>query len=1077
MLSAINLLLRQLETRRNPKGLALCVVYFLCFSNNLKATAQITPDATLPNNSVVIPNADIIRITEGTTVGDSLFHSFQEFSVLNGQTAFFDNGLNIENIFSRVTGGSVSNIEGMIRANGVANLFLINPNGIIFGENATLNIGGSFIGSTANSIQFSDGSFYSAVDPQAPPLLTINIPIGLQYGDDAGNILVQGIGNNTGFADPSANDFSLIKNFRPSGLQVEPGNTLALIGGNIALDGGNLTAAEGHIELGGVREGLVKLTNDNGIWTFDYQEVTGFQDIDLVNAASVEVSGNSSGTVNFQGQNISLADASAILANTSGNGNGGSISLNGVESVMITGVSQTQIPFVTYVSTDTTPGSTGVGADLSIDTNYLLVAGGARGSSAVFGSGEGGDLTVKAGRVELISGSPLAGPSGLFAPVAPGATGDGGTLSIEADILLVAGGAQAFTVSFSSGKGGDFNIEAPEIEIAGTSPGGSPSGLFTNSLGEGDGGNLTITTEQLSLTNGGGIGSNVFGNGTAGNIDIKADTIELAGLSDGGTSGQIDASVNEGATGFSGDITIETNSLKLSDGTQINSSVFGSGEGGNVTITAQEIDLTGFSTVDNAPSAIFASVFPGAVGSSGDVTIITDNLRLSQGAQIAVSTVGSGSAGNLRVTASDSVELTGNAIEETGGGSSGLFSSAVFGDGDGGNIALTTDKLTVKDGATISVSNFLTTNADVPPGRGEAGNIAINANSIELDGIDADTPASITAATFAGGGGNIMLNSNTITATNGSQITAETLGNGAGGSIQITTENFNLNNGAMVSSGTVAGGDAGTISITSNLLDISTQGKITTSSTGAGQAGNINIESDRIQSNQGLITAASEQTGGGDIKLTTDFIQLQNNSLVSTSVKDSTGGGGNIAIDSDVVLAANNSDIRANAVLGSGGNIKIDTEVIFTSPSSDIDASSEFGLDGVVEINNPDTEKQFGLTQLPDTITNPTQLITASCPVNRGNVMAVVGKGGYPDNPHQSLRGQSVWHDLRLVAVSEKVETNNSISSVGRNNKKTSIVEAKGWILNNQGNIELITYAPESIYKTFWQHSFKCGGF
>ncbi|MDJ0743583.1 MAG: filamentous hemagglutinin N-terminal domain-containing protein [Xenococcaceae cyanobacterium MO_167.B27] len=1077
MLSPINLLLRQLETRRNPKGLALCVIYFLCLANSLKATAQITPDATLPNNSVVIPNADIIQITEGTTVGNNLFHSFQEFSVLNGQTAFFDNGLTIENIFSRVTGGSVSNIEGIIRANGAANLFLINPNGIIFGENATLNIGGSFIGSTANSIQFSDGSFYSAVDPQAPPLLTINIPIGLQYGDDAGNILVQGIGNNTGFADPSANDFSLIKNFRPSGLQVESGNTIALVGGNIALDGGNLTAAEGHIELGGVREGLVKLANDNGIWTFDYQEVAGFQDIDLVNAASVEVSGNSSGTVNVRGQNIALADASAILANTSGDGTAGSITLKGAESVMITGVSQNEIPFVTYVSTDTTTGSTGAGADLTIDTSYLLVAGGAQVASAVFGSGEGGTLSVNAEQVELISGSPLAGPSGLFAPIVPGATGVGGDINIETDSLLVAGGAQAFTLSLSSGKAGDFNIKAQEIELNGTSPNGSPSALFSNTFADGDGGNLTIDTGDLAIANGADIGSTVSGLGTAGNINIKANTIELKGLASLEDPSQISASIdNNQATGVGGDINIETNSLTLTNGTKINSSVFGSGNGGNITIKAQEIDLTGFSTGENSPTAIFASVVPGATGNSGNLTITTDNLRVSEGAQIAVSTGGSGSAGNLMVTASDSIELMGNAIE-AGGGSSGLFSSAVFGDGDGGNIALTTDKLTVKDGATISGSNFLTTNADVPPGLGEAGNIEINANSIELDGIDADTPASITAATFAGSGGNIVLNSNTLTATNGSQITAETLGNGAGGSIQITTENFNLNTGAMVSSGTVAGGDGGTISVTSNLLDISTQGKITTNSTGTGQAGNINIESDRIQSNQGLITATSEQTGGGDINLTTDFIQLQNNSLVSTSVLDSTGGGGNIAIDSDVVLAANNSDIRANAVLGSGGNINIDTEVIFTSPSSDIDASSEFGLDGVVEINNPDTEKQFGLTQLPDTITNPTQLITASCPVNRENVMAIVGKGGYPDNPQQSLRGQSVWQDLRLVAISEEVETNNSISNVERNNKKTSIVEAKGWMLNDKGNIELISYAPESIYQTFWQHSFKCGGF
>ncbi len=1187
MLTAINLLLQQLPTRQNPIGLTLCIVYFLCLGNSLKATAQITPDATLPNNSVVIPNGDILQITEGTTVGNNLFHSFQEFSVLNGQTAFFDNGLTIENIFSRVTGGSVSDIEGMIRANGAANLFLINPNGIIFGENATLNIGGSFIGSTASSIQFSDGSFYSAVDPQAPPLLTINIPIGLQYGDDAGNIVVQGIGNNTGFANPGANDFSLIKNFRPSGLEVESGNTLALIGGNVALDGGNLTAAEGHIEVGGVRQGLVKLDSNNGIWTFDYQDVAGFQDIDLVNAASVEVSGNSSGTVNFQGQNISLADASAILANTSGDGRAGSITLNGVESVRITGVSQTQIPFVTYVSTDTTPGSTGAGADLSIDTNYLLVAGGAQVASAVFGSGEGGTLSVNAERVELISGSPLAGSSGLFAPIVPGATGDGGDINVETDSLLVAGGAQAFTLSVSSAQAGNFNIKAEDIELNGTSPNGTPSGLFSNTFVNGDGGNVTIETDSLALIDGANIGSTVSGTGTAGKIDIKANTIELINAAPLERPSSIAASVLGGATGVGGDITIDTNSLSLSDGTQINSLVLGNGDGGNVTIKAREINLNGYSAIAERPSGIFTVVNPGATGNSGNVTVTTDNLRVSEGAQIAVSTGGSGSAGNLTVTASDSVELTGNAIE-AGGGSSGLFSSAVFGDGNGGNVDLTTDKLTIKDGATISASNFLSGNANVPPGLGKAGNIEIKANTIEIDSSTTEPASSITAATFAGGGGNIVLNSKTLTAENGSQITAETLGEGAGGSIQIATETLSLNSGAIISSSTIAEGDAGTISVTSNLLDITsqgtittsstgagqagninldsdriqtnqgfitatseqtggggnivlnsktltaengsqitaetlgegaggliqiatetlnlnsgavvsssttgagdggtisvtsnllditTQGTITTSSTGAGQAGNINLDSDRIQTNQGFITATSEQTGGGDIKITTDFIQLQNNSLISTSVLDSNGGGGNITIDSNIVLATDNSDIRANAVFGPGGNISINTEVIFTFFSSDIDASSEFGLDGVVEINDPNTEKQFSLTQLPDKITDSTQLITATCPVNRKNVMAIVGKGGLPENPYQGLRGQSVWQDLRLVAVPDEVETNNSLPRVTRNNQRRSIVEAKGWIVNDQGNVELLTYAPQATHQTLWPHSLKCSEF
>ncbi len=877
----------------------------LIASTDAIVSAQIFPDIvsdnTLPQNSIVTPNGDIIEITGGTTKENNLFHSFEQFSVFKGQTAFFNNAATINNIIGRVTGGSISNINGLIRANGTANLFLLNPNGIVFGDRASLDLGGSFVASTANSLKFADGSEFSATTADAP-LLTVSIPVGLQLGSSSGSIAVEGGGNSLSLNQ----DFSVDRTNRPDGLKVADGQTLALIGQDLEFSGGNITAAAGNIELWAVNAGLLSIGDRNGQLQIEAgSEPLTYGNIELAQAASVDASGNSGGEIQLQAQNISVKDGSVILTDTLGTGSGGNLDIRATESVKVEGFS---------------------------DSIY----------------------------------------SSILADVAPGATGNGGNVSIKADSLQVTDGGQVSSGTFGVGNAGNLTVQTQDIQISGGSRFG-PSGLFT----------------PVAL----------------------------------------------GATGNGGDLTIDTSSLKITDAGQISSQTFGFGNSGNITIKAERIDVRGGN--EHAASNISASVFkiPGipedmatvlgaGAGNGGNLTIVeTGSLQVADGGQIAVSTSGTGQAGNLAIEAKN-VELSGfNDLAR-----SGLFANSIVESGDGGDINLKSDRLAILDGATISVGNFAS-NPNIPAGTGKAGSLTINTNSLELDSTNPEALSSITASTNSQAGGNITLNVDSdISLAGGSQITSETKGDGDGGSIAIDADKFNLSGGAEVS---------------------------VNSKEGAGRAGNIDITVTDLDANEGKITATSSNSGGGEIELATNFINLQNNSKISTSVFNGDGGGGNITINSNYVLIRDNSNILANAYKGDGGNIDLTTKVIFLSLDSKVDASSKYGLAGVVKINNPDTDTQIGLVQLPTKIVDPAALITAVCSLEAENALVTPGKGGLAENPSQNLRGESVWEDLRDLAVTS---TDRAMES---SSHPAGIMEAKAWNVNAKGKVELLSHVPQ----------------
>ncbi|HEY9663766.1 MAG TPA: filamentous hemagglutinin N-terminal domain-containing protein, partial [Allocoleopsis sp.] len=173
--------------------LAIAAIVLLTLSPSVWAQRRPVADGTLGNErSVVTPDTfngrQGDRIDGGATRGENLFHSFQDFGVDEGRSVYFSNPVGIRNILSRVTGSNVSEILGVLGVLGDANLFLLNPNGIIFGPNAQLDVRGSFLASTGDRFSFADGSEFSAINPQAAPLLNVNISPGLQHGTGRGDL-------------------------------------------------------------------------------------------------------------------------------------------------------------------------------------------------------------------------------------------------------------------------------------------------------------------------------------------------------------------------------------------------------------------------------------------------------------------------------------------------------------------------------------------------------------------------------------------------------------------------------------------------------------------------------------------------------------------------------------------------------------------------------------------------------------------------------------------------------------------------------------------------------------------------
>ena len=735
----------------------------------LPVAAQVTSDGT--TNTTVNSINNNFNIINGIQKGNNLFHSFKEFSIPTGGSATFDltNTSNIDTIFSRVTGGNVSNIDGLIQTLNSTNpvsLFLMNPNGIIFGQNASLNIGGSFIGTTAESINFADGFKFSATDTTTTPLLTVSVPVGLQMGNNAGAIQVQGK------------------------LQVPTENTLALVGSQIDMTGANLTASDGYVELWAVENAEIA-TNTQPWQLTSPNDTAEWGTITLQQISLVDASGINGGAINVRGRGLTLQDGSNIVSSTSA-GQGKGITIQTTEFVDLLGnsapfeqlpvpsgqppfpVDQLPVPsgqppfpgLQTSVGNSlelfvfSEPSATGQAGNITIETGRLKMANGAWLQSATFGNNSRtGDISIRATDVDLVGYENKTLP-GLSATtianlLAFGSNSQSGKVTVDAqNVRLLNGSRISSSVLGGNGAGGEVLIRASEsLEIQGANPVGIFSAVLASleSGTTGQGGSISIDTGSLILSNGGGITSEVVGsqinpfgfipsaNGTAGDIDIRAKDIEVSepmidGFSQ--TITGITTSLGNGSVGSGGNIKLTADNLRVFNGGQINSSTDGNGAAGNVNLQVKNIDVQGVSQPLSNGQILSSSItaYSTTNFAAGSVDIQSANLRVRDRAEITVSNTGSGNAGNLNINSNKIFLDNGGTLQaEVNGGSQG-------------NI-----KLEANDGLILRRGSNITTNAT---GTSTGGNIDITAGVIAAVSKE---NSDIVANAVLGSGGNINI--------------------------------------------------------------------------------------------------------------------------------------------------------------------------------------------------------------------------------------------------------------------------------------------------------------------------------
>ena len=968
-----------------------------------QVTTSIIPDTTLPegNNSIALPSGSRVDISGGHIVGSNLFHSFSDFHIGDGDTAnFFSQGTS--NILSRVTGNDPSHLFGTIGVDtnfpstSSANLFFINPNGVVFGPDASLDLNGSFHVSTADYLRLGanlqDGVFY-ATDPNSD-LMTSAPPSAFGFlGDSTSSIAIN-----------------------QSNLGVSSMQSLILVGGDISIGSSNIEARGGTL-------GFISISSQGEVpmapELIDLDVFANLGHIDIQDS-TIETSGNSAGRVVIRAGQLVFNHAD-VISNTSGSSNSVATGID----IELTGALLAQNG--TNITTNH------VGPEKSSDIH--IVAGTVTLIDSTMSSHPATGATENSGTVQIRSLENIAITNSSIDTTA---TTESGSIILEANDALTLSDAILQTTSFSGTNStlvisGDIELTASKLTL-------QSSELTTGSLVTSKSGNITLNVDQLTTspsktpTNTAESTINFFGidpaqstvlntlsnRGQSGHVVIQGksgdgspvpndirliqtdiDTGSSVGEQNGFITIKTDEKLNlidSKLTALGSPIELTASELVLRSTTLETRAGEQGGRGselepvqnaGNLTLNVDQLTADGngkrfgvgianalvTGTTRNFLSSAVLSGPPGgglSPGKAGDIVIqgkagdgapVLNNVRLSQ-TVISTEHFSVGEGGLIRITTDSALELTDTTLLST------VFQGRDLTDQPTGNIELTASTLTLRGSELLAESK----------GTRNAGNITLNVDELtaeangltrsklsssgifiplerifpafRADGIQSGNAGKIVIQGQAGDGSPVRHDIQ-LTQTDISTF-AESLGKG--GSIIIDAkENIDLR-GASIDAAATGSGGAGTI-----------------------QLGTVNTKAVRVQEHS-VISTEALQASGGAINIEAENLILVTDSRIESSVQgNASSQGGNITLNPEFIVMQN-SQILAKAALGSGGEIDLRADAIFIDDVNSLNASAgPAGVDGSINIQAPIQNLSQAIAPLPESIVEVASLYNARC--------------------------------------------------------------------------------------------------